>query len=109
MLVWIVFSTITYFVPLRQVGRAKRSGWINLSPFRFHLYSLKPPENYIQQRTFIGSNLWVKVMNFIILFFIIAEKAYLCNVLHSRYEVDDKRYRTLHNIKASSMLCQLAV
>ena len=26
MLVWIVFSTITYFVPLRQGGRAKRRG-----------------------------------------------------------------------------------
>ena len=40
MLVWIVFSTITYFVPLRQVGRAKRRGWIKtfpFSPFTFHL------------------------------------------------------------------------
>lgn len=39
MLVWIVFSTITYFVPLRQVGRAKRSVWIktfDFSVFTFH-------------------------------------------------------------------------
>lgn len=31
MLVWIVFSTITHFVPLRQGGRAKRRGWIKLN------------------------------------------------------------------------------
>ena len=54
--------------------------------------------------------IWGSKLQFVkIFFFVFEENVYLCNVLYCRYvKVAGKKRRTLHNVKASSMLCQLA-